>query len=1186
MLQMKKSISFITLASMLFAFVNPFVGIANAETTSKKVRVIVTYPQSDSWLGVDGGELVHEPTSGINFRFSLKSADDTVLCIEEKSVPVVNGIMTYDIGSQYSINSNGVSTWCNMDSLINNSTYKVSVQGDLNKNNSFTDGIDYNSEDAVWVQSSSQQFEDSFLDSKALDIQSNIWTGNWSETNVNYNVSAGLLNTELIANGSKTRSFDLDDDGATEVFSRGSEATWVIYTVNKVTWTYENISSSSNITVDDSSNLFVDWKNDNFVLYGSFASSSVRTNVPATLIAMKSWSVTYTSFTLKEILHFDYFILTISWQDVTFKFNPITRLYEEQLNIEYSPVSWLYNSTTDPSWSWTPFAWDNADYYGWDLREVEVNGTTVTDSDGVIYGDFNNDNRLDFISYKNHTWGQAYFTIYLQNPDGSYKIILDSVLWDGITAWTSIVDNWLKPRYIRDHLNWSNRNWNNHWIELQANEVWSLNNLAQWIIPTSNRNLVNPERVTDGVISSSYADWNQWWQQYITVDLWSQYDLDNVAVWHYYPDGGWWRIYNWTKTEISEDGTNWYSLFDSADSWTYIEPTDGSWVVRNNIFRDTNEFIITEGNTKHIYKINWDWPTNPTWVGESNTVTRVASFDSSFYSILSLDGGTENIDQPFFSIWDGFRDMDPSKIDDKMLLVGNYKVDKDGYDYYDYSIKKYNGTSFVDLNLASTGLPFTSRWNKIWFTKIWTSDFYAFYVDASTEYSRWKQDKTTLYYVYNDEVVEIWNFVVNPNNSTSSQDGTLNEWWSKVLNWATFGINWENVSNVHSWYFGIPKSNYVSSNFSFNTEDGIFDMNEVTTSPVQQSWTLNLQDKYIKSINVTKATYTSNSRWRCGWADSLDIYFDWNLSYQRSVSENRMNGYNRSLCWNWNYTVNQFIEDFRIDYILTSTQQASHIPRIYNTLTVTYLDPARTTEYIQVNDGQVVNYNTNTLNLSNILDTSSTKWRAQSLSSLWMSDEWLTSLIDVVSNTRNSYSYFGVDKNAANEWARSYMETQAVINNRNIAGYSTWVLNTSNIINNKDNIFLVHADNEVFFVSNNLTKIADWIYLDNIIWTYLTYLRNENVASWFRISSSVPSQDVNWNIIFTESWSKDWHHGTWTSWDTTWVVALFNNSWGSVAGTTSSDNYVPPAPHNFRLHANTLAGESVVWWTMNISLDY
>ncbi|MDT4867499.1 hypothetical protein FQZ97_1024130 [compost metagenome] len=45
-----------------------------------------------------------------------------------------------------------------------------------------------------------------------------------------------------------------------------------------------------------------------------------------------------------------------------------------------------------------------------------------------------------------------------------------------------------------------------------------------------------------------------------------------VKVWHYYADG---RTYYATKTEVSVDGTNWNTIFDSATSGTYPETSAG-----------------------------------------------------------------------------------------------------------------------------------------------------------------------------------------------------------------------------------------------------------------------------------------------------------------------------------------------------------------------------------------------------------------------------------------------------------------------------------------------------------------------------------------------------------------------------------------------------------------------------------
>jgi prepilin-type N-terminal cleavage/methylation domain-containing protein len=58
----------------------------------------------------------------------------------------------------------------------------------------------------------------------------------------------------------------------------------------------------------------------------------------------------------------------------------------------------------------------------------------------------------------------------------------------------------------------------------------------------------------------------------VTVTLSSAQDVSTVKVWHYYADG---RTYYATKTEVSADGTNWNTIFDSATSGTYPETSAG-----------------------------------------------------------------------------------------------------------------------------------------------------------------------------------------------------------------------------------------------------------------------------------------------------------------------------------------------------------------------------------------------------------------------------------------------------------------------------------------------------------------------------------------------------------------------------------------------------------------------------------
>lgn len=56
------------------------------------------------------------------------------------------------------------------------------------------------------------------------------------------------------------------------------------------------------------------------------------------------------------------------------------------------------------------------------------------------------------------------------------------------------------------------------------------------------------------------------------VDLGAVYIIGTIKVWHYYDDG---RTYHQTKTQVSEDGVNWVTVFDSAVSGEYQETPAG-----------------------------------------------------------------------------------------------------------------------------------------------------------------------------------------------------------------------------------------------------------------------------------------------------------------------------------------------------------------------------------------------------------------------------------------------------------------------------------------------------------------------------------------------------------------------------------------------------------------------------------
>lgn len=78
--------------------------------------------------------------------------------------------------------------------------------------------------------------------------------------------------------------------------------------------------------------------------------------------------------------------------------------------------------------------------------------------------------------------------------------------------------------------------------------------------------------LTDGVITTAPYYQSPTGLQSVTVNLGAVRDVSAVRVWHYFADS---RLYAATKTEVSQDGTTWTTLFDSAVSGTYAESANG-----------------------------------------------------------------------------------------------------------------------------------------------------------------------------------------------------------------------------------------------------------------------------------------------------------------------------------------------------------------------------------------------------------------------------------------------------------------------------------------------------------------------------------------------------------------------------------------------------------------------------------
>ena len=132
-------------------------------------------------------------------------------------------------------------------------------------------------------------------------------------------------------------------------------------------------------------------------------------------------------------------------------------------------------------------------------------------------------------------------------------------------------------RYIRDSINGSTANNYCHWVELQA--------YAGGKNVALNKQVTGSAGAPSNLALATDGKWNLPGGDYyvdigtgpawIQVDLGQPYNLDYIRVWHYYSEG---RTYHNVKTQVSADGINWTTVFDSETSGEYAESMAGHTV--------------------------------------------------------------------------------------------------------------------------------------------------------------------------------------------------------------------------------------------------------------------------------------------------------------------------------------------------------------------------------------------------------------------------------------------------------------------------------------------------------------------------------------------------------------------------------------------------------------------------------
>ena len=193
--------------------------------------------------------------------------------------------------------------------------------------------------------------------------------------------------------------------------------------------------------------------------------------------------------------------------------------------------------------------------------------------------------------------------IFRLHNDGKL-VVKGKIIEDGGTRFTEqgnihinelieVVDSGI--RYIRDWISGSSSNSSNHWSEIKA--ISNGINVALGKEVTSNQSFqfgTSPRLVTNGSLED-YADLGSDPKTYVQIDLGSIYDVDEIKVWHYYLDG---RMYYDTKTEVSVDGINWVSIFDSTgiEEMYYHETIEGKTHLVPPIYADVNYIKIANSN--------------------------------------------------------------------------------------------------------------------------------------------------------------------------------------------------------------------------------------------------------------------------------------------------------------------------------------------------------------------------------------------------------------------------------------------------------------------------------------------------------------------------------------------------------------------------------------------------------------
>ena len=220
-------------------------------------------------------------------------------------------------------------------------------------------------------------------------------------------------------------------------------------------------------------------------------------------------------------------------------------------------------------------------------------------------------------------------------------------------------------RYIKDCTNGSSAYNSNHWVELQAIKDGANLALSKTVTGTAsemNNTTQSYSYITDGLIdnvtgSSGYGESSVAGLQCITVDLGSTYNLDEIAVWHYYGDG---RTYNDNVTYVSSDNSNWVAVINKTEAETANGKRVNVWHLSDGdqitITYDANGGTGAPEPTTYAYDSSGNTTTNlSTVIPTREDFTFMGWSTSSTATTASYSAGAlwsrSNLDNTLYAVW-------------------------------------------------------------------------------------------------------------------------------------------------------------------------------------------------------------------------------------------------------------------------------------------------------------------------------------------------------------------------------------------------------------------------------------------------------------------------------------------------------------------------------------------------------